>query len=156
MQIERPGALRAVELPEPQPGPNQLLVRVHACGVCRTDLHLLDGEVEIPRPPIVPGHQIVGTVKRSTIYRMRFEPQDHKFSVGADVFDPATGKFLYFHGSTVFSLTYPWVDPDGTLWSCDFLADSIVRYSPDGSKVTQWPFPFQGSFPAKIRRLLTP
>lgn len=62
MQIERPGALRAVELPEPQPGPNQLLVRVHACGVCRTDLHLLDGEVEIPRPPIVPGHQIVGTV----------------------------------------------------------------------------------------------
>lgn len=62
MQIERPGALRAVELPEPQPGPNQLLVRVHACGVCRTDLHLLDGELEIPRPPIVPGHQIVGTV----------------------------------------------------------------------------------------------
>jgi alcohol dehydrogenase, propanol-preferring len=62
MQIERPGALRAVELPEPQPGPDQLLVQVHACGVCRTDLHLLDGEVEIPRPPIVPGHQIVGTV----------------------------------------------------------------------------------------------
>jgi propanol-preferring alcohol dehydrogenase len=62
MQIDHPGALRAVELPEPQPGANQLLVRVHACGVCRTDLHLLDGEVEIPRPPIVPGHQIVGTV----------------------------------------------------------------------------------------------
>jgi propanol-preferring alcohol dehydrogenase len=54
--------LRSVELPEPTPGPNQLLVRVHACGVCRTDLHLLDGEVEIPQPPIVPGHQIVGTV----------------------------------------------------------------------------------------------
>jgi propanol-preferring alcohol dehydrogenase len=51
-----------VERPEPRPGPNQLLVRVHACGVCRTDLHLLDGEVDIPRPPIVPGHQIVGTV----------------------------------------------------------------------------------------------
>jgi propanol-preferring alcohol dehydrogenase len=51
-----------VELAEPEPGPNQVLVRVHACGVCRTDLHLLDGEVEIPRPPIVPGHQIVGTV----------------------------------------------------------------------------------------------
>jgi propanol-preferring alcohol dehydrogenase len=62
MQIERPGALRPVELPEPVPGPNQLLVRVHACGVCRTDLHLLDGEVAIPRPPVVPGHQIVGTV----------------------------------------------------------------------------------------------
>ena len=51
-----------VELPEPRPGPSQVLVRVHACGVCRTDLHLLDGEVAIPRPPIVPGHQIVGTV----------------------------------------------------------------------------------------------
>ncbi len=62
MQIQRPGVLRAVELAEPEPGPNQVLVRVHACGVCRTDLHLLDGEVEIPRPPIVPGHQIVGTV----------------------------------------------------------------------------------------------
>jgi propanol-preferring alcohol dehydrogenase len=62
IQIEHPGALRAVELPKPEPGGNQLLVRVHACGVCRTDLHLLDGEVEIPRPPIVPGHQIVGTV----------------------------------------------------------------------------------------------
>jgi propanol-preferring alcohol dehydrogenase len=64
MQIERPGVLRAVELAEPEPGPNQVLVRVHACGVCRTDLHLLDGEVEIPQPPIVPSHQIVGTVVR--------------------------------------------------------------------------------------------
>lgn len=62
IQIEGPGVLRAAELPEPEPGPGQLLVRVHSCGVCRTDLHLLDGEVEIPRPPIVPGHQIVGTV----------------------------------------------------------------------------------------------
>jgi alcohol dehydrogenase, propanol-preferring len=62
IQIERPGFLRSVDLPDPKPGPNQVLVRVHACGVCRTDLHLLDGEVEIPQPPIVPGHQIVGTV----------------------------------------------------------------------------------------------
>jgi alcohol dehydrogenase, propanol-preferring len=62
IQIERPGVLRSVDLPDPEPGPDQVLVRVHACGVCRTDLHLLDGEVEIPQPPIVPGHQIVGTV----------------------------------------------------------------------------------------------
>ena len=46
----------------PEPAPGQLLLRVHACGVCRTDLHLLDGEVEIPEPPRVLGHQIVGTV----------------------------------------------------------------------------------------------
>jgi propanol-preferring alcohol dehydrogenase len=62
MRIERPGVLRTAELPEPEPGPGQVLVQVHACGVCRTDLHLLDGEVDIPHPPIVPGHQIVGTV----------------------------------------------------------------------------------------------
>ena len=67
--------LRSVELPEPTPGPDQVLVRVHACGVCRTDLHLLDGEVEIPRPPIVPGHQIVGTViARGDRMRQRDEP----------------------------------------------------------------------------------
>ncbi len=46
----------------PGAGPGQLLLRVHACGVCRTDLHLLDGEVEIPSPPRILGHQIVGTV----------------------------------------------------------------------------------------------
>jgi propanol-preferring alcohol dehydrogenase len=62
IQIERPGVLRSVELAEPEPGPNQVLVQVQACGVCRTDLHLLDGEVDIPHPPVVPGHQIVGTV----------------------------------------------------------------------------------------------
>jgi len=62
VQIERPGVLRVGDLPEPEPGPGELLVQVHACGVCRTDLHLLDGEVDIPNPPIVPGHQIVGTV----------------------------------------------------------------------------------------------
>jgi alcohol dehydrogenase, propanol-preferring len=62
MRIERPGVLKAVELPQPDPGPGENLVRVDACGVCRTDLHLLDGDVDIPKPPIVPGHQIVGTV----------------------------------------------------------------------------------------------
>ncbi|MHB8234627.1 MAG: zinc-dependent alcohol dehydrogenase family protein [Solirubrobacteraceae bacterium] len=55
--------LRAVERKTPSPGPGQLLLRVRACGVCRTDLHLLDGEVEIKSPPRVLGHQIVGTVE---------------------------------------------------------------------------------------------
>src|ERR1700722_21027053 len=62
MQIERPGVLRFAEREDPRAGPGQVLVGVNACGVCRTDLRLLDGEVEIPKPPIVPGHQIVGTV----------------------------------------------------------------------------------------------
>jgi alcohol dehydrogenase, propanol-preferring len=55
--------LQAVELPIPRPCPGQLLLRVHSCGVCRTDLHLLDGEVQIGSPPRVLGHQIVGTVE---------------------------------------------------------------------------------------------
>lgn len=55
--------LRAAEIPVPEPGPSQLLLRVQACGVCRTDLHLLDGEVAIADPPRVLGHQIVGTVE---------------------------------------------------------------------------------------------
>ncbi len=54
--------LRAAELPVPEPGPGQLLLRVHACGICRTDLHLIDGEVDVPCPPRVLGHQIVATV----------------------------------------------------------------------------------------------
>lgn len=53
--------LEAVELPVPEPAPGQLLLRVHACGICRTDLHLVDGEVSVPHLPRVLGHQIVGT-----------------------------------------------------------------------------------------------
>jgi len=54
--------LRLVELPVPQPGPGQVLLRVLACGVCRTDLHILEGELPPHRSPVVPGHQIVGEV----------------------------------------------------------------------------------------------
>jgi alcohol dehydrogenase, propanol-preferring len=56
----RPLELR--ELPDPRPGPGELLLRVRACGVCRTDLHLLDGQVDVPHPPRVLGHQIVAEV----------------------------------------------------------------------------------------------
>ena len=53
--------LRAVELPDPTPEPGQLLLKVHACGVCRTDLHLRDHEIEATKLPVVLGHQIVAT-----------------------------------------------------------------------------------------------
>jgi propanol-preferring alcohol dehydrogenase len=63
MVLERAGEpLRPAELPDPVPGPGQVLLRVHACGVCRTDLHILDGELAEPKLPLVPGHQIVATV----------------------------------------------------------------------------------------------
>jgi propanol-preferring alcohol dehydrogenase len=55
--------LRAAHLPVPQPGAGEVLVRVHACGVCRTDLHVVDGDLTRPKLPLVPGHEIVGTVQ---------------------------------------------------------------------------------------------
>ena len=55
--------LRCDQLPVPEPGPGQLRIRVHACGVCRTDLHIVDGELAEPKLPLVPGHEIVGTVE---------------------------------------------------------------------------------------------
>ena len=63
MLLEEPRRqLRLAELSEPQPEPGQLLVQVHACAVCRTDLHVFDGELPHPKLPLVLGHQIVGTV----------------------------------------------------------------------------------------------
>lgn len=50
------------EMAEPRPAPGQLLIDVHACGVCRTDLHVIDGELAHPKQPVIPGHEIVGTV----------------------------------------------------------------------------------------------
>ncbi len=55
-------ALVAAELPTPRPGPQQVLIVVRACAVCRTDLHVVDGELSEPKLPLVPGHEIIGTV----------------------------------------------------------------------------------------------
>ena len=63
MVLDSPGTpLREAELPAPEPGPGQVLVEVAACGVCRTDLHVVDGELPDPKLPLVPGHQVVGRV----------------------------------------------------------------------------------------------
>jgi propanol-preferring alcohol dehydrogenase len=63
MVLDSPGKpLREAELPAPEPGAGEVLVRVSACGVCRTDLHVVDGELPDPKLPLVPGHQVVGRV----------------------------------------------------------------------------------------------
>lgn len=63
MILERPGhPLKLVELPDPQPGYGEVRVKVTACGVCRTDLHVIDGELPDARLPIIPGHEIVGRI----------------------------------------------------------------------------------------------
>jgi propanol-preferring alcohol dehydrogenase len=77
--------LRLTELAVPRPQPGELLLRVHACGICRTDLHLLDGEVAIAEPPRVLGHQIVGTVVE------RGEPHARGHAVGERVGVPWLG-----------------------------------------------------------------
>jgi propanol-preferring alcohol dehydrogenase len=63
MLLTAPGqALESREAPRPSPGEEQVLIRVHACGVCRTDLHVVDGDLQNPRLPLIPGHEIVGSV----------------------------------------------------------------------------------------------
>src|SRR5690349_16525168 len=76
--------LSLAELPVPKPNSEQVLIRVHACAVCRTDLHIVDGELTQPKLPLVLGHQIVGTIE---------EIGNHvdKFSVGQRVGVPWLG-----------------------------------------------------------------
>jgi 2-desacetyl-2-hydroxyethyl bacteriochlorophyllide A dehydrogenase len=60
--LDRPGSFRVAELPDPAPGPGQIVVKVECCGVCGTDLHIMDGEFPPTPYPITPGHEFAGTV----------------------------------------------------------------------------------------------
>jgi propanol-preferring alcohol dehydrogenase len=85
MVLDQPGRpLRQATLPDPEPGPGQVRLRVRACGVCRTDLHVVDGELTDPRLPLVLGHEIVGLVDARG-------PGADRFSVGARVGIPWLG-----------------------------------------------------------------
>lgn len=70
------GPLESVELPDPEPGPGEIKVRVGACGVCRTDLHIVEGDLDLPKLPVVPGHQIVGVVEEVGDGTRRFREGD--------------------------------------------------------------------------------
>ncbi len=81
MQLHQPkpveeNPLTLVDLPIPEPGPGQVRIRVRVCGVCHTDLHTVEGELELPRLPIVPGHQIVGSVDALGEGASRFQSGD--------------------------------------------------------------------------------
>jgi propanol-preferring alcohol dehydrogenase len=77
MTLDRPGAPLALrERPAPQPGAGEILVEVAACGVCRTDLHVVDGELPDAKLPIVPGHEIVGRVAALGAGVAAFRPGD--------------------------------------------------------------------------------
>jgi len=77
MVFERAGTpLREAELEQPVPGPGEVRLRVRGCGVCRTDLHIVDGELAEPKLPLVLGHQIVATVAERGPDAKRFEPDE--------------------------------------------------------------------------------
>lgn len=65
--------LRFIELPDPQPAPAELLLRVRACGVCRTDLHIVEGDIPLRKKPVIPGHQVVATVEALGAEAHKFE-----------------------------------------------------------------------------------
>jgi propanol-preferring alcohol dehydrogenase len=68
--------LEAAELPTPSPGPAEIRIQVRACGVCHTDLHTVEGDLPLPRLPVVPGHQIVGVVEAAGVGVTRFREGD--------------------------------------------------------------------------------
>jgi propanol-preferring alcohol dehydrogenase len=68
--------LRKVDLPSPVPGPLEVVLKVSACGVCHTDLHTVEGDLELPRLPLIPGHQVVGRVEKCGDRVTRFQPGD--------------------------------------------------------------------------------
>ncbi|MXV96221.1 MAG: zinc-binding alcohol dehydrogenase family protein, partial [Gemmatimonadetes bacterium] len=68
--------LRATTLPRPDPGPGQIRIRVTACGVCRTDLHVIEGDLRAANLPLVPGHQVVGVVDALGAGASRYRPGD--------------------------------------------------------------------------------
>jgi len=69
--VER-NPLVLTDVPTPEPGPGEVLVRVHACGVCRTDLHVVEGELPPRKRPVIPGHQVVGSIESSGPQAGRF------------------------------------------------------------------------------------
>jgi len=72
------GDLREKEIARPDPGPEQVLIKIEACGVCRTDLHVVDGELAEPKLPLIPGHEIVGRIEKTG-------PGATRYSIGTRV-----------------------------------------------------------------------
>ena len=78
-------SLEYVEIPTPKPSATEILVKISACGICRTDLHVVDGELKHPKLPLIPGHQIVGKV-------VKCGNEVHNIEIGQRVGIPWLGK----------------------------------------------------------------
>lgn len=97
MVLTQPGLvesapLRLMELPVPEPGPGEILIQVEVCGVCRTDLHIVEGELPLHRQPTIPGHEIVGRVAKCGLDAQRFVEGDR---VGVAWLGGTDGTCLY-------------------------------------------------------------
>jgi propanol-preferring alcohol dehydrogenase len=97
MLMRRPSSvadrpLRMEDVADPTPGPGEILVEVRACGICRTDLHVVEGELPMLRTPLIPGHQVVGRVARRGAEATRFREGDR---VGIAWLRRACGRCLY-------------------------------------------------------------
>ena len=105
MLFETPGKpLRLVELPIPQPAAGQVLLKVHTCGVCHTDLHIVDSELSEPKLPLVLGHQIVGTIVQAGSKATRFQ---HGVRVGVPWLGATDGTCRYCKSGMENLCDYP-------------------------------------------------
>lgn len=84
--------LELVEVPVPEPKPDEILIQINVCGICHTDLHTMEGELSLKKKPVIPGHQVVGVVKQSGKDCKRFVPGD---SVGVAWLHATCGSCAY-------------------------------------------------------------
>jgi propanol-preferring alcohol dehydrogenase len=87
--------LTKIDIPVPEPGEGEVLLKVLACGACHTDLHTVEGDLELPRSPIVPGHQVVGRIEKQGPHATRFSLSDR---VGVTWFHSSCGSCKYCLG----------------------------------------------------------
>jgi alcohol dehydrogenase, propanol-preferring len=126
------GPLRLTERDVPEPGPGELLVRVRACGVCRTDLHLAEGDLPPRAPGITPGHEVVGEVVAAGPGTTRFAPGDR---VGAAWLAGTDGTCAYCrHGKENLcpASVYTGWDIHGGYAECLTVADAYAHPLPEG------------------------
>ncbi|HEY2287688.1 MAG TPA: zinc-dependent alcohol dehydrogenase family protein [Streptosporangiaceae bacterium] len=127
-----PGPLRLVDRPQPEPGPGQLLIRVLCCGVCRTDLHLAEGDLPPRRPEVTPGHEVVGEVVTAGPGATQFRPGDR---VGVAWLAGTDGSCRYCRRgreNLCPASTYTGWDRDGGYAEYLVAADAYVHALPAG------------------------
>ena len=84
--------LQLRDVPEPEPGAREVLVRIRCCACCRTDLHVIEGELPVLKSPVIPGHQVIGVIERTSARATRFRMGDR---VGIPWLHQTDGKCEY-------------------------------------------------------------